>query len=139
MITKHEVYNFDKHSAQLWTSMKILKHMATCQERGKTDKFIVICVVLVTKQWKTLNPMNKSTILTKQEIHNFKPSTIAHDPKELEIFGISMKVRKTRMIILPKGTKPALIPLLWNGHMINYWVWLWLTDRTICLYDLICP
>ena len=56
--------------------------------------------------------MNKSTILTKQEIHNFKPSTIAHDPKELEIFGISMKVRKTRMIILPKGTKPALIPLL---------------------------
>ena len=72
MNTKHEVYNFDKCSAQLKTSLKILKHMAKCQERGKTDKFIVICLVLVTKQWNTLNHMNNSPIKKKLKKKNIK-------------------------------------------------------------------
>ena len=59
MNTKHEVSIGDKCSAQLKTSIKIIKHMPKCQEKGKTYKFMVICV---TKQSKTLNNMNKSPI-----------------------------------------------------------------------------
>ena len=35
---KQEVHNCDKRSAQLETSMKMLKHMVECPERGKKDK-----------------------------------------------------------------------------------------------------
>ena len=38
MNTKHEVHNFDKCIAQLKTSMKVIKHMTECQERGKKEK-----------------------------------------------------------------------------------------------------
>ena len=42
MNTKHEAYNCDKCSAQYKTSMKLLNHMAECQEKGKKDKLYCI-------------------------------------------------------------------------------------------------
>ena len=38
MNRKHKVHNCDKCSAQFKTSMKLVKHMAESQERGKTDQ-----------------------------------------------------------------------------------------------------
>ena len=39
MNTKQRVYNCDKCSAELKTSMTLLKHMTDTQEQGKKDKF----------------------------------------------------------------------------------------------------
>ena len=36
--TKHNMHNYNKGSAQFKTSLKLLKHMAECQERGNKDK-----------------------------------------------------------------------------------------------------
>ena len=38
MNTKHEIHNCGKCSAQFKTLMKLLNHMAECQERNKKDK-----------------------------------------------------------------------------------------------------
>ena len=38
MNTKHEVHICYKCNAQSKTSLKLIKHMAECQERGKKDK-----------------------------------------------------------------------------------------------------
>ena len=39
--------------------------------------------------------------------------------RNVENVEISLKVRKTKIIILQKGLKTAFIPLVWSVHMIN--------------------
>ena len=47
MKTKHEVYNCDKCSSKLRTSMKVLKHFAKCQERGQRGEGVRLPVVMM--------------------------------------------------------------------------------------------
>ena len=58
--------NCDKCSAQIKTSMKLLKHIAEYQKRGKKEKLHCDDYDSVAKQRKTLKHMNKSPMLKTQ-------------------------------------------------------------------------
>ena len=62
MNIKYEVYNCEECSAQLKTSIKLLKHMTECQEGGKKDTLYFDECGFSCKTKKILKHMNKSGI-----------------------------------------------------------------------------
>ena len=107
MNTKHKLHNCNKCSA-----LKLLMHML---RKGQVRKYNVISLDAVEKQRKTLKHMNKSCNVTK---HCKVPAP--HDKKKMKYMEISLKVRKTQIIFLPKGMKTAIISLVSNVNMMNY-------------------